>query len=119
MSKRNVVRVAVAGAVMAASALTMTTTASAGSNGCVFITFDGSGRPVTQHQSGCVTGTYHMDMFYPGVHDTDGPYTWRAGDVRRKTWERYPARGTKVCAQVWRHNSDGSFTSGGLPCETR
>jgi hypothetical protein len=30
-----------------------------------------------------------------------------------------PASGTKVRAQVWRHKSDGSYESGGLPCETR
>jgi hypothetical protein len=118
MITKNVLRAAVAGVVLAGSALAMTTSASAGSNGCVYITFDGDGRPVTQHQSGCVSGTYHMDLFYPGVNDSDGPYTWNGG-VRRTTWNGYPSAGTKVCAQVWRHNADGSFTSGGLPCETR
>lgn len=118
MIKKAMLRSALAGVVVAASALTMTTTASAGANGCVWIGFDGDGRPVTQHQSGCVSGTYHMDLFYPGVHDSDGPYTWNGG-IRRTTWNRFPARGTKVCAQVWRHKSDGSYESGGLPCETR
>ncbi|WP_143465993.1 hypothetical protein [Kribbella sp. ALI-6-A] len=111
-------RAALASAVVATSALTAATTASAGANGCVWIGFDGGGRVVTQHQSGCVSGTYHMDIFYPGVHDSSGAYYWNGG-IKRTTWNRIPTPGTKVCAQVWRHKSDGSYESGGLPCETR
>ncbi|WP_328994467.1 hypothetical protein OG394_08370 [Kribbella sp. NBC_01245] len=116
MIGKTLVRAAFAGAVVVASTVTMATTASAGQNGCAYVSFR-DGHVYTQHNCG-PNGTYHMDIFYPGVHRSTGGYQYFGGN-RETLWNDQPANGTNVCAQLWRHKSDGGYESMGLPCEVK
>jgi hypothetical protein len=76
------------------------------------------GRIKLQHQSRCgLNGSYHIHVWSPGRDTNSGTYTYGGATLTFDNPWPVPA-GTNICAELWRHEPGGGYSSWGLPCDT-
>ncbi|MFF9868247.1 hypothetical protein ACF1G0_23085 [Streptomyces sp. NPDC013953] len=90
--------------------------AGSGGNRCLWISAPGDGYIYSTQSCGTI-GNYHIHYWAPGFDRNGTEYSYGGG----RMYGKFPAslpNGTRVCAELWRNNGGGNFSSWGLPCIT-